>query len=267
MLLKKNYDEILNYDNPLMFNEMILSIQDNDNELTYDNWLFEKIELQPDQKVLELGCGSGSFWLNHQESIINHQNISICDMDEEIIEKGKTCLNEANLELDIQLVNFNKLPYENNTFDKVIADHVFYHLKKLDAVLDQIMRVLKPGGKLLATSLGENHIRVLENFLQVFDDRISLPTKTLKTTFGVGSGAKKLSQYGSLKIEVFDNVICYNSGKDIYDLVMKLKPYSNIENYINEYNKAKFISFVDQIIENQGVFAIEIQTILFEVTK
>ncbi len=42
-----------------------------------------------------------------------------------------------------------RIPYPDSTFDVVISNQVFEHVPDLDAVLDEIRRVLKPGGILL----------------------------------------------------------------------------------------------------------------------
>jgi SAM-dependent methyltransferase len=39
-----------------------------------------------------------------------------------------------------------ELPYENETFDRVVVVHVLEHLPDLPGCLDEVLRVLKPGG-------------------------------------------------------------------------------------------------------------------------
>ncbi|MBK8389413.1 MAG: class I SAM-dependent methyltransferase [Saprospiraceae bacterium] len=41
--------------------------------------------------------------------------------------------------------------FENNSFDSVFSSEVFEHIFNLDDVLNEIQRVLKPGGRLLIT--------------------------------------------------------------------------------------------------------------------
>ena len=47
----------------------------------------------------------------------------------------------------------DKIPYRNGFFDLVICNQVLEHVDDLDGVLDEIHRVLKPGGALLALFL------------------------------------------------------------------------------------------------------------------
>lgn len=45
-----------------------------------------------------------------------------------------------------------KLPFEDNSFDNVFSSEVIEHIDNLDEILDEIYRVLKPGGLFLLTT-------------------------------------------------------------------------------------------------------------------
>jgi predicted SAM-dependent methyltransferase len=51
---------------------------------------------------------------------------------------------------DIEVDITKKLPYADNSVDKIRAEHVFEHISPPDGLrfLDECMRILKPGGKL-----------------------------------------------------------------------------------------------------------------------
>ncbi|USN54840.1 MAG: class I SAM-dependent methyltransferase [Candidatus Peribacteria bacterium] len=44
------------------------------------------------------------------------------------------------------------LPFADESFDSILASEVFEHVFELDAVLDELSRVLKPGGFLVSTT-------------------------------------------------------------------------------------------------------------------
>lgn len=46
----------------------------------------------------------------------------------------------------------HKLPFANGTFDVVVLDEVIEHLVDTDSIMDEIHRVLKPGGQLLLST-------------------------------------------------------------------------------------------------------------------
>jgi SAM-dependent methyltransferase len=47
--------------------------------------------------------------------------------------------------------NGKSLPFEANHFDSILATEVFEHLFNLDEILQELKRVLKPGGKMMLT--------------------------------------------------------------------------------------------------------------------
>ena len=44
------------------------------------------------------------------------------------------------------------LPFEDNTFDSILCTEVFEHVEQLDAVITELYRVLKPGGRMIVTT-------------------------------------------------------------------------------------------------------------------
>ena len=117
--------------------------------LTFD---FKKINLPSEPRVLDVGCGEG----RHIFGCLNEfQNIFCIGIDQDIpsLSKCKEGL-EFFKELDSKATVFMqgsvyKLPFENNSFDLVICSEVLEHLEDYHAAIDEIYRVLKPGGKFL----------------------------------------------------------------------------------------------------------------------
>lgn len=91
-------------------------------------------------KVLDVGAGSGD--IAHEFSRVSKKVVSVDLYDERIETKGYEFVN----------VDTAKLPFEDNSFDLVISNHVVEHIPDQDTHLTEAVRVLKPGGILyLAT--------------------------------------------------------------------------------------------------------------------
>lgn len=54
---------------------------------------------------------------------------------------------------DFPEVDIHELPYENNSFDYVLADQVLEHVRKPWVGVEEIRKVLKPGGLVVLTSV------------------------------------------------------------------------------------------------------------------
>jgi SAM-dependent methyltransferase len=97
--------------------------------------------LEKDSSVLDAGCGNGK---NMQ--IRNDLKYIGCDNSEKLL---NICKNKG---LDTVYSNIKNLPFLNATFDNVICIAVLHHINleedRVDTV-NELLRVLKPGGKLL----------------------------------------------------------------------------------------------------------------------
>ncbi len=108
------------------------------------------LELGADSHVLEIGCGSGRYALQIAEQI----GCRVVGLD--INAHGVRNANELarRQELD-SIVRFEErdvskpLPFEAASFDAVFSNDVLCHIPRRPRVLEELRRVLKPGGRLL----------------------------------------------------------------------------------------------------------------------
>lgn len=95
--------------------------------------------------ILECGCGAGSF-LNFNPNI-DLKNYVMLDIDREALKLIK----ERKSIGGVIHGSSYELPFVNNSFDTVISHAQLEHLLFLDLALDEIRRVLKPGGKFIVS--------------------------------------------------------------------------------------------------------------------
>ena len=111
---------------------------------------FSKFALNPSDRVLDLGCGEG----RHAITAYLVQRVDVVALD-----LSETDLNVARERYDdfrdpadsTRSVGFLRasglaLPFADASFDKVICSEVLEHIPDYTEVLDEIYRVLKPGG-------------------------------------------------------------------------------------------------------------------------
>ena len=67
------------------------------------------------------------------------------------------------LVLDIQ-----NIPVPEESFDLVVANHMLYHVPDMRRGVSELAHVLKPGGRLCATTIGFNHMRELAELVEKF---------------------------------------------------------------------------------------------------
>ena len=123
---------------------------------TWDDF-FEKLKKNSrDAEVLDYGCGIGPsiIKVSHYEP----KKITGIDISEISIKKAKERTKNLGANVELKVDNCEKTSFENNQFDLVYGHGILHHLE-FSKCLDEILRILKPGGSLLFVEpLGTNPI-------------------------------------------------------------------------------------------------------------
>ncbi len=95
--------------------------------------------------ALEIGSGTGYFSLNLlQLGLI--ERLVVTDISPGMLTELAATAEGLDLEVQTQACDAEKLPFEDESFDLVFGHAVLHHLPNLDVALDEIRRVLRPGG-------------------------------------------------------------------------------------------------------------------------
>lgn len=116
-----------------------------------NKWTLSLLDLQPDDRVIEIGFGPG---LAIQQAAQVVGFVAGIDHSEAMLRQAQTCnaraIEEGRVELRFGDVT-QPLPYEDASFDKLYAVQVFYFLPDPLAFLHEARRVLKSGSRAAMT--------------------------------------------------------------------------------------------------------------------
>ena len=107
-------------------------------------------------KVLDAGCGDG-FFLNQLTFFDEVKDITGIDISKKAIEMAL----EKYPKSQFRQASLNKIPFENASFDSIVMVEVIEHLIDIDGTLEDLSRVLKPGGLLLITTTDFNWLKAV----------------------------------------------------------------------------------------------------------
>ena len=119
--------------------------------------LIQLASIGDDSNVLDFGCGTGTLTIMAKETY-PQANITGIDVDAEVLHKA---IHKAKMKgLDILLLNYdgNNLPFQPNSFDRVISCLVFHHLdtETKQNILKEIFRILNKNGQLHIADFGRS---------------------------------------------------------------------------------------------------------------
>ncbi len=164
------------------------------NSYGWFNWVFDTLnQLPKEANVLELGTGSGALWAAIADKIPAQWIITLSDLSQGMLDAAWRNLVVTGRNFKFEQIDAQSIPYKDETFDIVIANHMLYHVLDRAKALSEIKRVLKKGGHLIATTGGEAHLKEMTDWLRrVVNDKNFSP---FALPFTLENGAKQLEQF------------------------------------------------------------------------
>lgn len=174
------------------------------NPADWHEWVFERIKLAANDRVLELGSGSGMLWRKNLARVPQESAIILSDFSEGMLQEAQSNLCDSGHVFTFQIVDAQAIPYEAATFDKVIANHMLYHVPDCARAIAEIRRVLKPTGYFYASTNGVTHLQGIGQLMQ----RVGLVSMGLSDvqSFTLENGAEQLRRsFEDVQVERMEN--------------------------------------------------------------
>jgi len=176
------------------------------------------------KNILEVGCGVGSDLVMFAYC---GANINAVDLSEKSVELAKSNLSLRNLVGDIRVADVEKLPYKDNYFDFIYSWGVLHHTPNTQKAINEIYRVLKPGGEICIMLYNRRSLVSLQMYL-FFGLLRFRPFATLNDLYSKYHESPGTKVYTPKEIEImfsefsniniFNQITCYDMrcGRDTY---------------------------------------------------
>jgi SAM-dependent methyltransferase len=141
--------------------------------------VFDAIREAGPERFLDVGCGMGELAERVQQELT--AGVAAVDISPRMVELTRA------RGVDAQVADVQELPFDESSFDCVAANWVLHHVPDLDRGISELARVLRPGGRLVAATLGEGHMQELWDLLG--------GEVTAGLSFGYANGEAALAPY------------------------------------------------------------------------
>jgi ubiquinone/menaquinone biosynthesis C-methylase UbiE len=115
----------------------------------YRHKLYEKIDLKNKINILDVGCGTGAITLDIAE--YTNGRVTGIDIDKEKLKEAKKALKDLP-NVTVQEADATDMSFDDETFDLVVFNIVLMHIKDQQKAVNEMVRVTKIGGIVLATA-------------------------------------------------------------------------------------------------------------------
>jgi SAM-dependent methyltransferase len=239
-----------------------LHAQFSGNKQGWQRWLFEQLHLPALCHVLELGCGPGHLWRDNSERIAPGWNLLLTDFSAGMVEQAQSYLGVMP-HVSFAVADAQCIPAPDAAFGAVLANHMLYHVPDRARALADIRRVLRPGGRLFAATVGETHMRELADLVRGFDPDMAhtgIGLGEAYVPFSLQNGGEQLARhFDHVEVRRYEDGLAVTEAAPLVDYILS----GATNEQATAQRREALLTYVQRLLDTQGVLRITKDTGVF----
>jgi SAM-dependent methyltransferase len=176
-------------------------------------WLSRQVAWPVEPRVLDVGCGTGWLWVEATAALPADLDLTLTDLSEGMVRDALGRIGGSGRHRRVvgHVADIQALPFGNEQFDVVVANHMLYHVPDPRLGVRELARVVQPDGVVVAATNGSNHLRELWEIRdEVFGGDA---TRWFSDVFGIDNGGEMLrDQFVDVTwVPYDDRLVCLDS--------------------------------------------------------
>jgi len=227
-------------------------------------WVFDQFELPDRCFVLELGCAVGNLWLENLDRLPAGCQIFLSDYSMGMIKQARQNLLGMRSAFRFAGIDATFLPFDDETFDIVIANHMLSHVPERRKALVDIYRVLRPGGKFYTTTIGDKHLAEILDLVGRFDPELLKGSINDPIEFTLENGLAQLSEwFPDVRLSRYIDSFCVTEADPLADYILSMGRLG-----VTEDKRENLVNFLKRELTNdKGKIRITKDSGIFITTK
>ncbi len=194
------------------------------NKMGFSRWLISNYEIKEGMKVLELGTGTGDMWTGKDDLISKCDKLVLSDFSQGMLDTAKKNVGERT-NIEYRQIDVQNIPFEDGSFDIVIANMMLYHVPDIDRAVSEIRRVLRDDGVFYSATYGEH------NFNDIIAEWFGLSGGNYEPNhlFTLQNGRGILGkQFADIEVRRYEDSLHVTNLEDLADYLQSLKALHSI---------------------------------------
>ncbi|HEU4784159.1 MAG TPA: class I SAM-dependent methyltransferase, partial [Ktedonobacterales bacterium] len=189
------------------------------------------------------------------ERIPTGWQLMLTDISEGMLAEARQNLAYVPHAFTFAVADVQAIPYPDDSFDMVIANHMLYHAPDIPAALSEIRRVLKTGGRFYASTLAGDYMREFELFLP--------RRQPAHLSFNLDNGADLFAkQFEHVTLHRYDNTLVVTDAEPLIAYMVSMTPQSAVDLQERIYRDVE--PLVQRYLEEHGEVRLTASSGLFE---
>jgi SAM-dependent methyltransferase len=222
----------------------------------FEDWILDHLDWTGEESALDIGCGPGGFL-----SPIAQRAGRVMGFDLSIGMLARARKGTPDGQAQLAAADIQALPLVSDSVDVVVAAFMLYHVPHLDRALDELSRVLRRGGAILAVTNGPGDKAEIRQAWQEAGRRIVGPTFNAphwSDNFNLDNGATVLGEtFDVVAVDRTRGTFIFPDPGPVLAWVQSLRP--GLEGGIEDSTWADVMGELRRIvaheIEDHGTFA------------
>ncbi|NOX61297.1 MAG: class I SAM-dependent methyltransferase [Chloroflexi bacterium] len=182
-------------------------------------WIFDHFPRQSGLRILEIGCGPGLLWVENRDRLADDWRITLSDFSPGMVQQAMANLDPKPRQMRFCILDAQRIPFADASFDALIANFMLYHVPDRAAAIRELARVLRPGGRLFAATIGKNHLLEMREMLSQIDPQVEFGRAA--QWFGLENGADQLRPYFTdIVVHCYDDALVVTEVEPLVEYIL-----------------------------------------------
>ncbi len=233
-------------------------------------WEFDRLRLQPGQRVLDAGCGVGMIWRHSWRRIPEGLQVDALDVRQSNLEKLKAFCRDQQSDLapgaSFSFLHENVEKWEHEgCYDQILMAYLTGDLESVPETLDRLLESLKPGGYLNVVEGDNRSLAEADALYQDFFGESCLQKTIARKNQRLAKlNAALQARFVEIEDHVFQNDLTFTDPMALYRYLTDL--YSEMAQELAQ-SGTDFIAYLRQQLRQRGSIQIHSQVHLYRCRK
>lgn len=176
-----------------------------------DEWMLEIISPTKGIEILDVGCGAGKQCISFYNLLEGDCKITGGDVSKELLDQARHENAKLGNPFDIMELNFNhRFPFGDNRFDLESCCFAIYYAENIPFTIQEMHRVLKPGGKLFTTGPMPQNKQLFYEIIQDATKK-EIPPMPGSSRFSTEIYAAIQKTFSHVDLKIFENPLTFET--------------------------------------------------------